>query len=78
MSVAPQVCPECDNDCKLNVVMDDANYATLPDRLLGLSDMPCYVICTTCGHRRDAIIRDLDVELATGTLRFGTIIYQQW
>jgi hypothetical protein len=73
--IEKQLCPLCTGDYKLSVVFShDDSYAVLPDRLLALSDAHCTATCTRCGHVQEGVIKDLDVELETGMLTFGTIV----
>jgi hypothetical protein len=73
--IEQQFCSVCKGDYKLSVVFsNDDSYAVLPDRLLALGDAHCTATCTRCGHVQEGIIKDLDVELESGLLTFGTIV----
>ncbi len=69
-------CPRCGGTCMLDVDSKTASYATLPDRMVALGPMACGAVCQNCGHRREGVIHDLDVELATGRLAFGRIVLE--
>lgn len=45
------------------------------DRIMSLTPTSCRVTCVDCGHRRNAIIDGLDVDMTTGRLEFGRIEY---
>ena len=75
MTITRQECPACGGDCKLVVDFGRADYAWLDDRLLGLSDIACLVVCGRCGHSRSGRIRDLDYSWSSQLIEFGTIIY---
>lgn len=73
--IEPQTCPHCGAVCKLMVQFaSDDSYAVLPDRLMALGDVACTATCIQCGQVRTGIVKDLDVELETGMLKFGTIV----
>lgn len=75
--IKQQFCPVCTGVYKLSVEFaTDDSYAVLPDRLLALGDARCTATCTECGHTQDGVIKDLDVELKSGQLTFGTIVLE--
>lgn len=71
--VIKQVCPDCGGDCKLAVDLDTGMTAKLDDRLMALTSMDCIVTCTACGLIRAGRIDNMDINLDTGRLEFGTI-----
>jgi uncharacterized Zn finger protein len=74
--VIKQECPRCGGDCKLAVDLDTGMTAKLDDRLMALTTMDCVVTCTECGLVRNGQISDMDINLETGRLEFGTINIQ--
>jgi hypothetical protein len=75
VTITRQQCPACQNDCKLILDFDQADYVWLDDRLLGLSEITCRVECVSCGRVRMAKITDLDVSWETNRIEHGTITY---
>lgn len=53
----------------------DASYASLPDRVIGLDDIPVSVVCQDCGHTRSGVIRSLEYSWETQHIEVGVIVY---